>query len=85
MRLRTLTQISEAGRVAEIEDITRKLGPDTFDKVTRAIQGVVHASETLSLDSSLDSSKLIERLLVAIGAVPSRGEAVVYDAAKAAS
>lgn len=81
----TLEQIYAAGKLAELHDITDRLDIDEFDGTIRALEAVVHASQELALDSRADRERLITRLITAIGAVPERGKAIIYDAEQAAS
>lgn len=56
----------------QLVDLTEHLPIEQFDRMLKAIRGVVNNAETLSLDDELDRGELIERLFCALGAVPNR-------------
>lgn len=57
----------------EYIDLTKHIPIDDFDRVVRAVQGVVDQSESLSLDSAEDREVLKNRLLKSLGCVVPRG------------
>jgi len=59
------------GRLVELVDLPRAIDIDTFDRMLRAVDAVLAASESLSLDMAADRERLRERLVVALGAAPS--------------
>jgi len=57
----------------EYIDLTDHLGVDDFDRVVRAVDGVIEQSQSLALDNAEDRKVLVNRVLKSLGCVVPRG------------